>query len=117
MRLPRTEWDIAIGCTTALEAFDKLIDHRADLIITDIMMPQMDGFEFISLIREQNKRIPILFMSARDDLSAKQRGFRIGVDDYMVKPLDLDELVLRWGLCCAEPGLKMNRSSPWAACE
>jgi len=61
------------------------------------MMPGMDGFEFASNIREQDKTIPILFMTARDDISAKQKGFRLGVDDYMVKPIDMDELLLRVG--------------------
>lgn len=66
-----------------------------DLIISDIMMPEIDGFEFAKTVRKVNERIPILFMSAKDDLPSKQRGFRLGIDDYMVKPVDLDELVLR----------------------
>lgn len=86
-----------IGCTEALDAFDQMIDNMVDLIISDIMMPGMDGFEFAEHIREQDKTIPILFMTARDDISAKQRGFRIGVDDYMVKPIEMDELLLRVG--------------------
>ena len=68
-----------------------------DLIISDIMMPGVDGFEFAQTIREQNQDIPILFMTARDDFSAKQRGFKIGIDDYMTKPVDLDELLLWMG--------------------
>src|SRR5699024_8276636 len=68
-----------------------------DLIISDIMMPGIDGFEFAQTVREQNQDIPILFMTARDDFSAKQRGFKAGIDDYMVKPIDLDELLLRIG--------------------
>ena len=87
----------AIGCKTAMEAFDKMLDTMMDMIVSDIMMPQMDGFEFASLVRDQDKTIPILFMTARDDMSAKQKGFRIGIDDYMVKPIDMDELVLRVG--------------------
>jgi len=87
----------AIGCKTAMEAFDKMLDNMIDLITSDIMMPQMDGFEFASLVRDQDKTIPILFITARDDISAKQKGFRIGIDDYMVKPIDMDELVLRVG--------------------
>ena len=67
-----------------------------DLIVSDIMMPGIDGFEFAKTVRALNENIPILFMTARDDF-AKQRGFRIGVDDYMVKPIDLDELFLRIG--------------------
>ena len=68
-----------------------------DLIISDIMMPQIDGFEFAQTVRALNENIPILFMTARDDLAAKQRGYRLGIDDYMVKPIDLDELLLRIG--------------------
>lgn len=59
------------------------------------MMPGIDGFEFVEDVRRINKRIPILLMTARDDLSAKRQGFRAGIDDYMVKPIDLDELLLR----------------------
>ena len=82
------------GCTNASEAFDALHDSGADIIISDIMMPGIDGFEFIEDVRRINKRIPILLMTARDDLSAKRQGFRAGIDDYMVKPIDLDELLL-----------------------
>jgi len=65
--------------------------------VSDIMMPGIDGFEFAGNVRALNQEIPILFMTARDDIASKQRGFRIGVDDYMVKPIDLDELFLRLG--------------------
>ena len=57
----------------------------------------MDGFEFAKTVRELNRDIPIMFMTARDDFAAKQRGFKAGIDDYMVKPVDLDELLLRIG--------------------
>ena len=57
----------------------------------------MDGFEFAANVRELNQEIPILFMTARDDFASKRRGFKAGVDDYMVKPVDLDELLLRIG--------------------
>ena len=67
------------------------------MIIFDIMMPDVDGFEFAGRIREQDQDIPILFMTARDDFSAKQKGFKAGIDDYMTKPVDLDELLLRIG--------------------
>jgi DNA-binding response OmpR family regulator len=86
-----------VGCAGASIALDAMIDNTIDLIISDIMMPGIDGFKFASMIREQDKIIPILFMSARDDLSAKEKGFRIGIDDYMVKPLDMNELMLRIG--------------------
>ncbi|MBQ3027685.1 MAG: response regulator transcription factor [Lachnospiraceae bacterium] len=87
----------AVGCLSANEAYDALYETMFDLIISDIMMPGTDGFEFARTVRTQNENIPILFMTARDDMASKQRGFRIGVDDYMVKPIDLDELFLRIG--------------------
>ena len=87
----------AVGCLNAAEAYDALYKNLFDLIVSDIMMPGVDGFEFARNVRELNEDIPILFMTARDDLASKQRGFRIGVDDYMVKPIDLDELFLRIG--------------------
>jgi len=87
----------AIGCLGAEEAYDEMYTKVFDLVVSDIMMPGIDGFEFAKNIRELNDNIPILFMTARDDIASKQRGFRIGVDDYMVKPIDLDELFLRIG--------------------
>lgn len=87
----------AIGCQNANEAYDALYENTIDLIISDIMMPVIDGFTFAQTVRDTNVDIPILFVTARDDIASKQRGFRIGVDDYMVKPIDLDELILRIG--------------------
>ena len=87
----------ATGCLSAQEAYDALYGQVYDVILSDIMMPGVDGFEFARNIRELNQDIPILFMTARDDLAAKQRSFRIGIDDYMVKPVDLEELVMRIG--------------------
>lgn len=87
----------ATGCLNAGDAYDAMYDMMYDLIVSDIMMPGIDGFEFVKNVRALNQEIPILFMTARDDFASKQRGFRIGVDDYMVKPIDLDELFLRIG--------------------
>lgn len=87
----------AVGCLNAQEAYDAMYGSMFDVIISDIMMPDVDGFEFAQTVREVNQEIPILFVTARDDLAAKQRGFRIGIDDYMVKPIDLEELVMRIG--------------------
>ena len=86
----------AVGCLSATEAYDVMYGGTpVDLIISDIMMPEIDGFEFARTVRELNTDIPILFLTARDDFASKQRGFRAGADDYMVKPADLDELLLR----------------------
>ena len=87
----------AIGCPDGASAYDAMEEHMIDLIVSDIMMPGIDGFEFAKTVRSLNENIPILFMTARDDFASKQRGYRIGVDDYMVKPIDLDELFLRIG--------------------
>lgn len=86
----------AVGCLSANEAYDAMYGGTLfDLIVSDIMMPGIDGFEFAKTVRELNRQIPILFMTARDDFASKQRGFKMGIDDYMVKPIDLDELLLR----------------------
>ncbi len=86
----------ALGCLNANEAYDAMYGGTLfDLMISDIMMPGVDGFAFARTVRELNQEIPILFMTARDDFASKQRGFQAGIDDYMVKPIDLDELLLR----------------------
>ena len=86
----------ALGCLNANEAYDAMYGGTLfDLIISDIMMPGVDGFAFARTVRELNQEIPILFVTARDDFASKQRGFQAGIDDYMVKPIDLDELLLR----------------------
>ena len=80
----------ATGCLSANEAYDAMFGGTPfDLILSDIMMPEIDGFEFAKTVRELDEEIPILFMTARDDFAAKQRGFKSGIDDYMVKPVDL----------------------------
>ena len=85
-----------VGCLNVREAYDAMYGGTLfDLIISDIMMPEIDGFEFAGAVREFHQEIPILFMTARDDFTSKQRGFKAGIDDYMVKPVDLDELLLR----------------------
>lgn len=86
----------ALGCLDANAAYDAMYGGTLfDLIISDIMMPGVDGFAFARTVRELNQEIPILFMTARDDFASKQRGFQAGINDYMVKPIDLDELLLR----------------------
>lgn len=80
------------GCLNAKNAYDEMYNSLYDLNISDIMMPEIDGFEFARTVRQVNKHIRILFISALDDLPAKQQG----IDDYMVKPIELDELLLRW---------------------
>lgn len=85
----------ATGVHDANAAYDMMYGNLFDLIISDIMMPGMDGYEYAKTVRELDKEIPILFMTARDDFESKKKGFRAGIDDYMVKPVDLEELLLR----------------------
>lgn len=99
----------AKGCLCAQAAYDELYNNLYDLIVSDIMMPEVDGFEFAETVRRVNRAIPILFMSARDDLPSKQRGFQLGIDDYMVKPIELDELLLRIRALLRRAHIEMER--------
>ena len=78
-------------------ALDLLDKKHIDLIILDIMMPRMDGFEFTSTLRQSGCNIPILMVSAKQSPVDKRKGFIIGTDDYMTKPVDEEEMVLRVG--------------------
>lgn len=86
--------DMALNGESALQMFG---ERHYDLIISDIMMPIVDGYELARRIRNINSTIPILFMTAIDDFDAKKKGYLLGIDDYMVKPIDPDELVLKIG--------------------
>lgn len=99
----------AEGCLNVREAYDAMNAALFDLIISDIMMPEIDGFEFAENVRRLNKQIPILFMSARDDFPAKQKGFQIGIDDYMIKPIDFEELLLRVRALLRRANIEMDR--------
>ena len=83
------------GVLDAQAAYETLNSRPYDLIVSDIMMPGVDGFAFARSVRQLDKHIPILFMSAKDDLPSKQKGFQLGIDDYMVKPVELAELEMR----------------------
>lgn len=97
------------GCLHANDAYDEMYNNLYDLIISDIMMPDIDGFEFAENVRRVNRHIPILFMSAKDDLPSKQKGFQLGIDDYMVKPIELGELLLRVRALLRRANIEMER--------
>lgn len=78
-----------------VEAMDTLASESCDLVLTDIMMPNLDGFGLAEKIRMSDKNIPIIFMTAKDDKLSKQLGFKLEIDDYITKPFDLDELTMR----------------------
>lgn len=99
----------AVGCLSANDAYNEMYGNLFDMIISDIMMPQIDGYEFARTVREINQDIPILFMTARDDFESKRKGFGVGIDDYMVKPIDLNELLLRMDALLRRAKIATNR--------
>lgn len=84
-----------VGAENAAAALDILDREYIDLIISDLMMPGMNGFEFIREIRDAGMTIPVLIITAKGDISDKESGFSSGADDYMVKPIDINEMIFR----------------------
>ena len=77
------------------EALSLLDGTYIDLVLTDIMMPGTDGYELVAAIRAADTKMPVIFITAKSGFGDKLRGFNLGADDYMVKPIDINELVLR----------------------
>ncbi len=90
---------------------DVLDSTHIDLIICDIMMPNMDGYEFTETLRDY-REIPIIIVTAKEELEDKKKGFSIGADDYMVKPIDFEELILRIGAILRRSKI-VNRCCLW----
>ncbi len=91
----KTEGFNTSTCFDGLQALECLNTNNFDLVLTDVMMPNLDGFNLAQKIREHNKNIPIIFMTAKDDKLSKQLGYKLEIDDYITKPFDIDELVMR----------------------
>ena len=83
------------SAANGIQALDILDNHQIDLIILDIMMPKMNGYELTKELRSNKIDIPILMITAKQLLEDKKRGFIVGTDDYMVKPVDEEEMILR----------------------
>ena len=81
--------------TNGIEALDVIEKEYIDLVISDIMMPEMDGIELTKDLRGSNYKVPILLITAKSTINDKREGFLSGADDYMVKPIDIEELILR----------------------
>lgn len=94
--LARTGYHTISACDGA-EALRLLDTEYIDLIISDIMMPNMDGYELTKALRDAEYNVPVLMITAKENFEDKQRGFLVGTDDYMVKPVDVNEMVLRVG--------------------
>lgn len=92
--LENENYNVITACN-GLEALDVIDREYIDLVVLDVMMPQMNGYEFTSSLREGNNNLPILMVSAKQLPSDKKKGFLVGTDDYMTKPIDEEEMVLR----------------------
>lgn len=83
-----------LSCFDGLEALEKMDEEKCDLLLTDIMMPRMNGFELAESVRITDKTMPIIFMTAKDDKSSKMLGYNVGIDEYVTKPFDMDVLLM-----------------------
>lgn len=83
-----------ISCFDGKEALDKMQEEKYDLLLTDIMMPKINGFELAETVRATDKTTPIIFMTAKDDKPSKMLGYNIGIDEYVTKPFDIDILLM-----------------------
>lgn len=84
-----------VAAANGAEALDIFYQQHIDLIVADIMMPEMDGFELVRTLREYGQEVPVIMLTAQQSFEAKKQGFSTGTDDYMTKPLKYDELLWR----------------------
>ena len=98
-----------VPCYDGEQALKQFESDDFGLILTDVMMPKADGFALAGNVRGADKKIPIIFMTALSDKPSKQLGFKLGVDDYIVKPFDLDELILRVAAVLRRAGIEEKR--------
>ena len=84
-----------VTCKDGEEALDIIYSQKIDIIVADIMMPKLDGFELIKELRNRKNNIPVLLLTAKTSIEDKTKGFEFGADDYLTKPVDYNELVLR----------------------
>lgn len=99
-----------VACADGAQALSAFEQGGIDMIVTDVMMPALDGFGLAEQVRRTDGRIPILFMTALDDKTAEQRGFALGADDYVVKPFDTDILLLRVGALLRRANIERSRT-------
>ena len=81
-----------VEATDGEDALDKLMDFTPELMIVDIMMPRMNGFDFVRELRENGDTTPVIMLTAMDDFSHKKKGYNLGIDEYLTKPIDYEEL-------------------------
>ena len=98
-----------VGVSDGLEALELMEREFVDLIVSDIMMPRMDGYTLVQTLREGGSTVPVLMITARDAFRDMEHGFRSGADDYMVKPINVNELVLRVNALLRRAGMVSER--------
>jgi DNA-binding response OmpR family regulator len=84
-----------VGCSSGANALAQMEKLSFDVIVSDVMMKEMNGFEFVKQARLIDDSIPVLLLTARDDMTSKEQGYKIGIDDYIVKPVEIKELIFR----------------------
>lgn len=84
-----------ISCENGSCALDIFYERQIDLIVADIMMPVMNGYEMVKVLRDNNETVPVLFLTAKSTFEDKRKGFDLGIDDFVTKPIDYEELLLR----------------------
>ena len=99
----------AEGVADGEKALEALSEKKFDMLIADIMMPVMDGFALAERVRETDKQLPVRSLTALDDKASKQRGYRLGIDDYVAKPFDMDLLMLRVGALLRRANIERSR--------
>ena len=97
------------GALSGKEGLRLLDQERPDLLLLDVMMPGMNGFDVCRQMRDEGRRIPVIFLTAKNDIVDKSTGFKAGADDYVTKPFIADELLLRIDATA------MTCSTPWSA--
>lgn len=99
-----------VACADGQAALEAYESGTFDMIITDVMMPRMDGFALAERVRAAGRKIPILFMTVLDGKPAQRRGYEIGADDYVVKPFDADILMMRVGALLRRADIERSRT-------
>ncbi|MBO5712748.1 MAG: response regulator transcription factor [Clostridia bacterium] len=94
IKLKNAGYNVLLACD-GLEALNIVYETHVDIIIADVMMPNMSGYELVKTLRDDGKKIPVILCTAKGGIHDKAEGFSLGVDDYMVKPIDFDELLMR----------------------
>lgn len=98
-----------ISASDGLEGLDYIHKGGIDLVVADIMMPRMDGFQLLKTIRSEGFRTPFLLLTARESMDDKQQGFELGTDDYMTKPFSSDELLWRVAALLRRANISQNK--------